>query len=285
MLLGFFYAALAALLWSLITPFSRELFAHGCPPLETAFWRTLFGGLCFLVYALFRGLLRVPLRDAALMAAVGGATGLVMFAPFQLCIGLCGGATAVVLLYTAPAWVAVLSRILFHEGISRVKLAAIATALGGVIMVSLAGGSSSGTLSALGVAAGLLAGFGYAAYFPFTFWFARRYAPATIYAYAFTAAAVLMLPFASFGGDKGAEVWGLLLAMSVLTNFCAYIALAMSLRYITQVQSVVVGNVEPLLGCLWVWLFFGENFTPIGWVGCVFIMGAVFMLTLEKGRR
>ncbi len=285
LLLGFCYAALAALLWSLITPYSREIFTHGCSPLETAFWRTLFGGLCFAVYGMCRGCLRVPLKDALLMAGIGGFTGMLMFGAFQLCIGLCGGATAVVLLYTAPAWVAVLSRILFKDAISRVKLAAIVTAMGGVVMVSMAGGSHSGTLSALGIIAGLTAGFGYAACFPFTFWFARKYPPATIYAYAFTAAALFLLPFAPLEGGKSPEVWVLLLSMAVITNFCAYIALAMSLRYISQVQSVVVGNIEPILGCLWVWLFFGENFTATGWAGCALIMGAVFMLTLEKGRR
>ncbi|MDO5536438.1 MAG: DMT family transporter [Desulfovibrionaceae bacterium] len=282
--LGFFFAALAAALWSLITPFSRELFSLDCPPMETAFWRTLFGGLCFAAHALVAGRLAVPMKDALGMSVIGGLTGLVMFGPFQMSISLSGGATAVVLLYTAPAWVAVLSRVIFHDAISCTKLAAIGIAMAGVIMVSMSGGSSSGTFSPMGIACGLAAGFAYAAYFPFTYWYARRYSAQTIYAYAFLSAAVFMIPFAPVTVDKPASVWLLLTGMSVLTNYGAYVALAASLARITQVQSAVVGNIEPILGCIWVWLFFDENFTAIGWLGCALIMAAVFLLTMEKRR-
>ena len=217
------------------------------------------------------------------MVFYGGLLGALMFGAFQLSIEMSGGATAVVLLYTAPAWVAVLSRVLFHEAISRTKLLAIAIALAGVVLVSLSGGSHSGVFSWAGILCGLASGFGYAAYFPFTFYFVQKYKAQTIYSYAFLGSALVLLPFI-FPLDlgKSAEVWGLLGLMSVSTNFLAYIFLALSLKCITQVQSAVVGNIEPVLGTLWVWLFFDENFRAIGWGGCALIMGAVFLLTLEK---
>ena len=137
LVLGFFYAALAAALWSLITPFSRMLFELHTSPLETAFWRSLFGGICFVIYSLIKGCLKVPFRDGLRMLFFGGLLGALMFGAFQLSIEMSGGATAVVLLYTAPAWVAVLSRVLFHDAISRTKLLAIAIALAGVVLVSL----------------------------------------------------------------------------------------------------------------------------------------------------
>ena len=282
--LGFFYAALAAALWSLITPFSRELFSLGTSPLETAFWRSLLGGLCFVGYSLFTGCLKVPLKEGMQMLVLGGLLGALMFGAFQVSIEMSGGATAVVLLYTAPAWVAVLSRLLFHEGISRTKLWAIVIALAGVVLVSLAGGSKSGVFSLGGIVCGLASGLGYAAYFPFTFYFVQRHKAQTIYSYAFLGSALVLLPFVlPLDMGKGAEIWGLLAFMSIATNFLAYIFLALSLKCISQVQSAVVGNIEPVLGTFWVWLFFGENFTAIGWVGCALIMGAVLLLTLEKG--
>ena len=149
--------------------------------------------------------------------------------------------------------------------------------------MSLSGGSHSGVFSWAGILCGLASGFGYAAYFPFTFYFVQKYKAQTIYSYAFLGSALVLLPFI-FPLDlgKSAEVWGLLGLMSVSTNFLAYIFLALSLKCITQVQSAVVGNIEPVLGTLWVWLFFDENFRAIGWGGCALIMGAVFLLTLEK---
>ena len=281
--LGFFYAALAAALWSLITPASRLLFAMNCPPLETAFWRTCIGGICFAAFAAWRGELKIPLKDAAGLIVYGGVLGLVLFGSFQYSISYSGGATAVVLLYTAPAWVAVLSRIFFSEAISYTKLAAIGIAMGGVVMVSMAGGSMGGDVSVIGIACGLVSGFSYACFFPFTYYYSRRYSPQTIYCYAFLSTTLLFLPFTpDITFDKPALLWGILLAMGFFTSFLAYITLALSLRHISQVQSAVVGNVEPVLGCFWVWLFFQENFSPAGWIGCLFIMLAVFILTLEK---
>ncbi len=282
--LGFFYAAMAAALWSLITPMSRLLFAMDCTPLETSFWRTGIGGLCFAVCAAWRRELTIPLKDALLLIVIGGVLGIVLFGSFQYAISFCGGATAVVLLYTAPAWVAVLSRFFFNEAISYTKLAAIGIALGGVIMVSMAGGSMNGEISAIGVACGLLSGFSYACFFPFTYHFCRRYSSVTLYTYAFLSTTILLLPctYADLSLDRPAVYWALLAAMGFFTNFLAYITLALSLKYISQVQSAVIGNVEPVLGCFWVWLLFNENFSAIGWAGCLFIMAAVFILTLEK---
>ena len=275
---------MAAALWSLITPISRLLFAMDCTPLETSFWRTGLGGICFCICALWRGELKVPVRDGLLMIVFGGLLGIVLFGSFQYAISFCGGATAVVLLYTAPAWVAVLSRFFFNEAISYTKLTAIGIALGGVIMVSMAGGSMSGEISVIGVACGLLSGFSYACFFPFTYHFCRKYSSVTLYTYAFLSTTVLLIPFtcSDLSLDRPAMFWALLGAMGIFTNFLAYITLALSLRYISQVQSAVIGNVEPILGCFWVWLLFNENFSAIGWAGCLFIMAAVFILTLEK---
>lgn len=275
---------MAAALWSLITPISRLLFAMDCTPLETSFWRTGLGGICFCICAAWRAMLKVPVRDGLRMIVFGGLLGIVLFGSFQYAISFCGGATAVVLLYTAPAWVAVLSRFFFNEAISYTKLTAIGIALGGVIMVSMAGGSMSGEISVIGVACGLLSGFSYACFFPFTYHFCRKYSSVTLYTYAFLSTTVLLIPFtcSDLSLDRPAMFWALLGAMGIFTNFLAYITLALSLRYISQVQSAVIGNVEPILGCFWVWLLFNENFSAIGWAGCLFIMAAVFILTLEK---
>lgn len=51
---------------------------------------------------------------------------------------------AVVLLYTAPVWVAVFSRLLFRERISPRKIGAIGVALTGTTLVCFSGGSRRG---------------------------------------------------------------------------------------------------------------------------------------------
>ena len=44
---GYLYVLAAAVLWSLIGPFSKICMEEGLAPLEVAFWRALLGGICF----------------------------------------------------------------------------------------------------------------------------------------------------------------------------------------------------------------------------------------------
>lgn len=283
--LGFALTALAAVLWSLIGPLSKEILTAGVSPLETAFWRALAGGLCFGVQALLTGGLRVPIRHAAIFFLFGGATVGSLFASLQISIQLSGAATAMVLLYTAPAWVAVSSRVFFNEAVSLQKLAAICTALAGVALVCFSGGSIAAEYSAMGIGCGLLAGFAFAAHFPFYAWWGRYYSIGTMYTYMLLGGAVFLFPFVTFMPDKSLPVWGNLLALGFLTNYVAYAAFAESLKRISQIQAAVVGNIEPVLATLWVWMFFGENFTVYGWLGCALVIAAVFLLTIERPQK
>ena len=82
--------------------------AHN-PPKQSGDPTTSWGKRCafFLAHAALTGGLRIPLRHA-LTFMLFGAWGVgVFFGAMQMAIKLSGGATAVVLLYTAPVWVAV----------------------------------------------------------------------------------------------------------------------------------------------------------------------------------
>lgn len=277
---GYAWAATAAVLWSFIGPFSKGALEAGIPPLEIAFWRALVGCLCFSVHAALTGGLRIPLRDAAVFCGFGVWGCAILFASLQTSIQLSGAATAMVLLYTAPAWVAVGSRFLFGETITGRKLAGIGVALAGALLIGVSGGSLPEEFSLLGIVCGFIAGMAYASHFPFFVWAGARYETATIYAYMLLGGTVCLYPFVTFAPDKPVEGWGYMLLLGVLTNYIAYVALAKSLRLISQIEAAVIGNIEPVLATLWVWLFYGENFSVYGWIGCGLVIGAVFILTM-----
>ncbi|MEN3929916.1 EamA family transporter [Microvirga sp. W0021] len=279
---GYLYAALAAVLWSLIAPLSKNALAAGISPVETSFWRALLGCLCFAVQTSLTGGLRVPVRHALIFILFGGWGVSILFSALQLSIQLSGAATAMVLLYTAPAWVAVASYFLFREAISAKKIIAICVALTGAILVSFSGGSLPTGYSTLGIICGLISGLAYASHFPFYVWWYGRYSTATIYTYMLFGGALFLLPFVDFAPAKSWDTWGNLVALAFLTNYLAYLAIAKSLQLISQVQSAVIGNIEPVLATLLVWAFFGENFNIYGWIGCTLVICAVFLLTLER---
>ncbi len=280
--IGFALAILAAVLWSFIAPLSKQVLAQGISPLETAFWRALLGGACFATQAVLSRTLLIPVRDAVILLLFGSVGVGVLFSVLQISIQLSGAATAMMLLYTAPIWVALASRFLFQEVISVQKFLAISTALVGAVLICLSGGSLSSDTSLLGIICGLVSGIIYASHFPFYVWWGRRYAIETIYTYMLLGGAISLFPFVSFMPDKGLEAWSGLLGLSFLTTYAAFLVFAESLKRITQIQAAVVGNIEPLLATLWVWLFFNENFDVYGWTGCGLIITSLFLLAIRR---
>ena len=61
---GYLYVLAAAVLWSLIGPFSKICMEEGLAPLEVAFWRALLGGICFFAQTGICGGARIPVKHA-----------------------------------------------------------------------------------------------------------------------------------------------------------------------------------------------------------------------------
>ena len=279
---GYVWILLAALLWSLLGVVSKFCLHAGVLPLETAFWRAGIGCVFFLAHAGLTDGLRIPLRHALIFVLFGGWGVGVFFGAMQMAIKLSGGATAVVLLYTAPVWVAVFSRFLFGERITKRKALAVGIALCGTALVCFSGGSLPGQASLEGITFGLLSGLCYATHYPFYRWWQSRYSTASIYGYMLLGGVAAL----GFGGpisiNHAPDTWGWLFALGLLTCYMAYICYGQGLKRISLVRAAVTCHLEPVLGTLWVWLFWNECFSAAGWFGGALVLGAVCLLTTDK---
>ena len=281
---GYIWILLAALLWSLLGVLSKFCLQAGVAPLETAFWRAALGCALFFLHAGLTGALRVrPLHALAFMAFGVWGVG-VFFGAMQYSIKLSGGATAVVLLYTAPVWVAVFSRLLFRERITGRKATAILAALAGTALVCLSGGSLPGEPSAAGIACGLLAGLCYATHYPFYRWWQPRYGTAAIYAFMLLGGILALTPWVPLPPHYNPTTWGWLSALGLLTCYLAYICYGQGLQKISLVRAAVTCHLEPGLGTLWVWLFRDDTFPPTGWLGGALVLAAVALLSTDSSR-
>ncbi|WP_291302411.1 EamA family transporter [Desulfovibrio sp. MES5] len=281
---GYVWILFAAFFWSLLGVASKFCIAGGLLPLETAFWRAAIGCICFIIHAAITGSWRVSVRDAIIFMLFGLWGTAVFFAAMQISIKLSGGGTAVVLLYTAPVWVAFFSRILFKERITKRKVLAIGIALCGTALVCFTGGSIPGEASIMGILFGLLAGFCYATHYPFYRWWQARYSTAAIYAYMLLGGCIALGLFEPIHINHSLDIWAWLIVLGFLTCYLAYFCYGMGLKRISLVRAAVTCHLEPVLGTLWVWLFWDENFTPLGWLGCALVLGAVLLLTTDKSK-
>ena len=198
---GTTYCVLAALAWALIGPVSRVCFAEGMEPTSVAFWRMAISGLCFSSHAMLSGGLKPRLRDLVCMVLFGAVNVTTVILSLQISIQKSGSALAIILMFTAPAWVALFSRILFREAVSPARLAALLLAMLGTCLVCLSGGSMGGEVSYLGLGCGLLCGFSYAFQFLFFAWWKDRYSTQALFAMTFLPAAAVLAYFADIRAD------------------------------------------------------------------------------------
>jgi len=156
---------LAGALWGCMGLFVRPLDGSGMTSWDIVFLRASLTALTMLALILGtdRKLLRVRARD--LWCFLG--TGLLSIVFFNLCyfttITVTSLSVAAILLYTAPAWVMLLSAVCFRERLTGRKLCALALALGGLLLVTGVFHDAD-RLTLKTVLVGLGAGLGYALY-------------------------------------------------------------------------------------------------------------------------
>ena len=155
---------LAGVLWGTIGIFVNELNSLGASSAQTCFIRMFSGFLIMAVYALIKNRKNFFLIDKKTLLICAG-LGLISHGFFNICytasIKLNGMGIACVLMYSAPVFTAMASKIFFHEKISGLKIFALALNILGCVLTVTGGSLDSAGLSLTGILAGLGTGFCY----------------------------------------------------------------------------------------------------------------------------
>ena len=279
--LGYIYILAAATLWGVLGPLGKMAFQEGVSPLEVAFWRAALAWLLFAVQALVQQRAAVKPRDLPGLALFGFLCVTLFFGSYQIAVEKGGAAMASVLLYTAPAWVFLMSRLFLNEQVNLKKITALVLTLAGVVLVSrnqqvqsmgLAGGAG---MSA--VLFGLLSGFCYSLYYIFGKHFSDKYSASVLFLYILPFGAVCLLPWFSFA-EKSPTAWMALGAIAVFSTFGAYHFYYAGLKRIEAGRASIIATAEPVVAALVAWGWWGESFTVYGYFGSVLILAAVLLM-------
>ncbi len=285
---GYLYVLGAAVLWGLIGPISKFIFAHGVSALETAFWRSSLGWCMFALHALLVTGFRIS-REHFVPLAVFSVLGITLFyGSYMVSIEYVGAALASVLLYTAPAWVALLSWIFLDEKMTGWKLSALMLTLTGVTCVSLGpqmfNGGGNVSFSWLGLMCGLTAGFTYALYYIFGKKYFSGYATPTLFFYALPVGSIGLYPFIEFA-PKAGSTWLWLLLLAATTTYGAYIFYYAGLKRLEATRVSIIATLEPVIASLLAFTIWHERFDFMGYIGSGLILSAVLLTIAESSRR
>ena len=286
---GYALALTGTFVWSATGPMIAYLLASTTLlPVTLAAWRDLLtaGVLALLLAAFARHRLRLPRRHWGFLAAYGATLALTN-AVWTWSVQPNGAAISTVLVYTSPALVALGSRWLFGERLSRVIGVSLVLSIVGVALV--AGLYDPLTLAAnpMGTILGIGSGALFAAYSLFGKGAARRGLHATtIMVYTFGAAGALL--FLAAGRDALPTIppsaWLGLFILAAGPTLGGYGLFTASLAYLPATNASLVTALEPALTACLAWVFLGETMTPVQLLGGALIVSSVVALALGERR-
>lgn len=282
-ILGYLCIALAAALWGSLGVVSRVILESGVEPLELSVWRASIAGALFAVHAAVRGRVRVARADWPVLAAFAVIGVSVFYLSYLFAVRTGGAALAAILLYTAPAWVAVASALWLHEPMTPRKLAALALTLVGVACVAL-GARGAGAGMHIGVAAlgwGLLSGLAYASYYLFGKRYFTRYEAPTLFMYVLPLGALLLVP-AVHVSAKSAATWGWIAFVGIVPTYLALQLYEAGLKRVEATRAVTVATLEPVIAAGLAYAVWGETLRPIGYLGAALVLAGVLLMSAAR---
>ncbi|MDN6297570.1 MAG: DMT family transporter [Halomonas sp.] len=186
-------------------------------------------------------------------------------------------ANAILMVYLAPVFSAVVAHFLFHERLGRVQIACIAAALFGFAMMQEFHLELDGGRDAVGLGFGLLAMLAYSAFILTNRGLPPRTNDRTGAFWQLFFGALVILPFAWLkpeGLSAEAWQWPWLLGAGLVPGFLALLCAVLAMNRLPTALYGTLAYCEPLAVVLFGWSLFGEALTPLQLSGCGVIVAS-----------
>lgn len=283
--------AAAGVLWGLLGIFVRHLNTRGLASMDLVFLRSLTATVVLFIGLLIfdRKKMKVRMRD--FWCFLGTGIGSIVF--FNYCyftaVRMMSLAAAAVLLYTAPAFVMLMSAVLFHEKMTGRRVISVLLTFAGCACVTGLAGSG---ISAGGIFVGLGAGFGYALYTIFGHYAIERgYDSLTITFYTFLVAAVTSLfmvrlphvagalfgsaPYVSGAMSGSATALGYVLCLGIVSTILPFLLYTLGLHFVQGGQASVIASIEPVTAAIVGIILYHEALTAQTVVGIALVLAGI----------
>jgi DME family drug/metabolite transporter len=282
---GYLLVVAAAGLWGTLGLLFRTLHDDfGLSALTIAFLRA---GIAFVILVIVLSVARPRLLKVAPRAL-----------PFFALYGFCGVAafyfsytqaviqttvtTAVVLLYTAPAFVTLIAWRVWREPLGARQIVALALAFIGCALVARAYDPAQLALNVMGLAFGLAAGFTYALYTVFSKFALERFSLWSALAYALFFGALFLTPLQTREGFaplvQTPAAWIFLAALAAGPTLGSLALYNAGLLRVPASNASVIATIEPVVASVLAFVFLGERMELGQMVGgAMVIAGAVWL--------
>jgi drug/metabolite transporter, DME family len=240
-------------------------------------WRALIGTVVLigLLAAARPELLRVRPRDLPFFALYGFVGVTLNFWTYFSAVKYTTLAVAITLLYTYPAFVALLSVLFLGERLTATKLGAIAVTLLGSALVAQVYATDLLRLNLRGILFGLITGLSMAGYSIFGKYAMSRYPPWTVVLYAFAAGSLFLILgtgshlLAAIQYPKVAWLW--IVGLALVPSLGGYALYTLGLRDLPASRASIIATWEVVTAAILGWILFGEHLATAQIVGAALV--------------
>jgi DME family drug/metabolite transporter len=172
-------------------------------------------------------------------------------------------AVAILTVYTAPIFLAVLAPLLLPEARSRIGLVPLAVSAPGIALIAL-GGEGGASVDPAAIGTGLGAGITYALLVIWTKSLVHNIAPVAVAFWSYAIVGLLVLPFALASGGflpHGVE-WVYMLALGALLTAAAGVVYMRALKDVTAQAAGLLAYLDPVSASFLAWAILGQD---LGW--------------------
>lgn len=281
----------AGAFWGTIGFFATLLSNLGLGAAPVAFFRLLSASIMLALILLVKGkgirLFKISRRGLISCMLVGFVSQAFYNVCYMNAIEQGGMATAAVFLYTSPIYVALISRILFKEALTKNKILAILINIVGCIITVTGGDFSTMKLSIFGLIMGILAGFTYALLPILSRTGADKEDPFTsaFYGQAFGALLLFFLirPYNGIGAEFSLKMLLVLIGFGIVPSAMGYIVYYAGISKVTETSRIpVLASVETVVAAVVGLVAFGQGLSLMKVIGIALVLCSIAVMNMTK---
>ena len=281
---GALLVMLAGACWGSISLFINYLSDAGLTTMQISFLRQMLASLVICAALLLKSpeKFRIHPANLPILMLVGLVNGVMFNYLYFFTIVNSRASIAVVLLYTSTIFVMLMSRILFKEKLTPLKITALILTVAGCVLVTGVLGEGY-TPPAIAILTGVLTGFAFALNNIITSSAVKRNDPETVTFYTMLFSFIFLIPFS--GGRElisrcasNPSVLAVAFLMCLVTAVLAQYSFSLGLQRIESGKASIYGATEPVVGTLiGIFIFHEEsNFSKI--LGVAMVIAAIFLI-------
>jgi len=277
----------AGILWGTMSVFLKGLANYGLETLQISSIRLLISTVIMGILILIkdRNLLKIKLKDIWMFICTGVVSTMMFNIMYFYTIMNSEASIAVVLLYTSPIFIILISAVAFKEKITNQKIIAVICTFIGCLMVSGALGNGY-QLTPFLLLTGLGAGLFYGLYSIFGTIALRKYDAMTLCFYTFLMGGLASIPLGNIGyiynvacEEPISIIW--MIGLSIVTTIMPYFLYSWGLAYMEAGQAGIMVTSEPVVASLIGMLVYHETHGLVKIAGLIFVIGAIIFLNLD----